>query len=245
MSEHFPGRKLRYYLTIPGPCPYLEGQEERKVFVHLPPLEAINVNDQLSAIGFRRSQNIAYRPACPSCRACQSVRIPVHGYQFNRTDKRIVKRNARVTRHFREAEATREQYDLLQKYLKVRHPDGGMMDMTWPDLVAMVEDTLVRTHIIEYRLDGQLIGCVLVDALNDGLSLVYSFYDPDLMNRSLGRYVILDHIEQAQRAGYANVYLGYWVKGSPKMDYKARYKPLEALTDFGWTEIDPDLDASD
>ena len=240
MSEHFPGRKLRYYLTIPGPCPYLPGQEERKVFVHLPPLEAISVNDQLSAIGFRRSQNIAYRPACQTCRACQSVRIPVKRYQLSKSDRRVVRTNADLTKAYVEAEASREQFDLLQRYLKARHPDGGMMDMSWPDLVAMVEDTLVRTHMIEYRLGEQLVACVLVDALNDGLSLVYSFYDPDLMSRSLGRYIILDHIDQADRAGYDHVYLGYWVKDSPKMDYKARYQPLEALTDLGWQPILPD-----
>ena len=241
MSEHFPGRKLRYYLTIPGPCPYLPGQEERKVFVHLPPLEAISVNDQLSAIGFRRSQNIAYRPACQTCRACQSVRIPVKRYQLSKSDRRVVKTNTDLTKAFVEAEASREQFDLLQRYLKARHPDGGMMDMSWPDLVAMVEDTLVRTHMIEYRLGDQLIACVLVDALNDGLSLVYSFYDPDMMSRSLGRYIILDHIDQAERAGYDYVYLGYWVKDSPKMDYKARYQPLEGLTDQGWQPIFPDV----
>jgi arginine-tRNA-protein transferase len=241
MSEHFPGRKLRYYLTIPGPCPYLPGQEERKVFVHLPPLEAINVNDQLSAIGFRRSQNIAYRPACQTCHACQSVRIPVKRYELSKSDRRVIKTNADLAKAFVEAEASREQFDLLQRYLKARHPDGGMMDMSWPDLVAMVEDTLVRTHMIEYRLNGQLIACVLVDALNDGLSLVYSFYDPDLMSRSLGRNIILDHIDQAERAGYDYVYLGYWVKDSPKMDYKARYQPLEGLTDQGWQPIFPDV----
>ncbi|ESQ76197.1 arginyl-tRNA-protein transferase [Asticcacaulis sp. AC402] len=217
----------------------MPGQEERKVFVHLPPLEAISVNDQLSAIGFRRSQNIAYRPACQTCRACQSVRIPVRRYAFSKSDKRVLKVNADLVKIFVEAEASREQFDLLQKYLKTRHPDGGMMDMTWPDLVAMVEDTLVRTHLIEYRLDGRLVACVLVDALNDGLSLVYSFYDPDLMTRSLGRYIILDHVDQAARAGYDYVYLGYWVKGSPKMDYKARYQPLEGLTDLGWQTITP------
>lgn len=241
MSEHFPGRKLRYYLTIPGPCPYLAGQEERKVFVHLPPLEAISVNDQLSAIGFRRSQNIAYRPACQNCRACQSVRIPVKRYEMSKSDKRVMKANADLSKAFVEAEASREQFDLLQRYLKARHPDGGMMDMSWPDLVAMVEDTLVRTHMIEYRLGEQLVACVLVDALNDGLSLVYSFYDPDMMSRSLGRYIILDHIDQSDRAGYDYVYLGYWVKDSPKMDYKARYQPLEGLTDQGWQPIFPDV----
>jgi leucyl-tRNA---protein transferase len=241
MTEPFLGRKLRYYLTIPGPCPYLPDQEERKVFVHLPPLEAVQVNDQLSALGFRRSQNIAYRPACQACRACQSVRIPVQQYTHSRTDRRIMRKNSDLMKGFLEAEASREHYDLLQRYLYARHPDGGMIDMSWPDLVAMIEDTLVRTHIIEYRLEGQLVGCVLVDALNDGLSMVYSFYDPEMMNRSLGRYIILDHIDQARRAGYNYVYLGYWVKGSPKMDYKARFQPLEGLTDQGiWLPINPE-----
>jgi leucyl-tRNA---protein transferase len=241
MTEPFLGRKLRYYLTIPGPCPYLPDQEERKVFVHLPPLEAVQVNDQLSALGFRRSQNIAYRPACQACRACQSVRIPVQQYVHSRTDRRTLRKNADLMKGFLESEASREHYELLQRYLSARHPDGGMIDMSWPDLVAMIEDTLVRTHIIEYRLDARLVGCVLVDALNDGLSMVYSFYDPDLMNRSLGRYIILDHIDQARRAGYNYVYLGYWVKGSPKMDYKARFQPLEGLTDQGvWQPINPD-----
>lgn len=239
MTEPFLGRKLRYYLTIPGPCPYLPDQEERKVFVHLPPLEAIQVNDQLSALGFRRSQNIAYRPACQTCRACQSVRIPVSEYALSRTDRKIMKRNTDLTKTLVEAEASREHYDLLQRYLYARHPDGGMIDMSWPDLVAMIEDTLVRTHIIEYRLEGRLVGAVLVDALNDGLSMVYSFYDPELLSRSLGRFIILDHIDQAHRAGYPYVYLGYWVKGSPKMDYKARFQPLEGLTDQGvWARID-------
>ncbi len=209
------------------------------MFVHLPPLEAIGVNDQLSAIGFRRSQNIAYRPACQNCRACQSVRIPVKRYVASKSDRRVMKANKDLFKAFVEAEASREQFDLLQKYLKARHPDGGMMDMSWPDLVAMIEDTLVRTHLIEYRLDGRLVACVLVDALNDGLSLVYSFYDPSLMTRSLGRFIILDHVDQAARSGYDYVYLGYWVKDSPKMDYKARYQPLEGLTDFGWQEINP------
>lgn len=239
-DQQFPGRKLRYYLTIPGPCPYLEGQEERKVFVHLPPLEAVSISDQLSAIGFRRSQNIAYRPACQMCNACQSVRIPVRDYALSKSDRRVLKANEDLTKALVEPEATREQFELLQRYLEHRHPDGGMMDMTWPDLVAMIEDTLVRTHIIEYRLEGRLVGAVLVDALNDGLSMVYSFYDPELMSRSLGRFIILDHIAQAQRSGYAYVYLGYWVKNSPKMDYKARYKPLESLTDYGWLPVHSD-----
>ena len=244
MTEPFLGRKLRYFMTVPGPCPYLEGREERKVFVHLPPLEAVAVNDHLSKLGFRRSQNIAYRPACIACQACRSVRIPVDEFTPSRTDRRILKKNNDLKRSLREAEATPEQFELLKAYLAIRHPDGGMIDMDWSDMVAMIEDTLVRTHIVEYRLKDRLVAAILVDAMSDGLSLVYCFYDPEMTKRSLGRFVILDHIHQAQQSGYGYVYLGYWVKGSPKMDYKGQFRPLEGLNDDGiWVSLPSKLEA--
>jgi arginine-tRNA-protein transferase len=233
-DSSFPGRKLRYYLSQPAPCPYLEGKEERKVFVHLPAHEAVMINDQLSHIGFRRSQNIAYRPACLNCNACQSIRIPVADYPYSRSDRRLLAKNADLSKSLVEAVATEEQFALLQTYLAARHPDGGMVDMRFSDMQAMVEDTLVRSHIIEYRKDERLVAAVLIDALGDGLSMVYSFYAPDLEARSLGHFMILDHINQAKIAGYSFVYLGYFVEGSPKMGYKARYRPHELLGQFGW-----------
>ena len=133
-----------------------------------------------------------------------------------------------------------EQFELLRRYLTARHAEGGMADMGWHDYVAMVEDTAVRTHLVEYRTPsedggpGDLIACVLVDLLADGLSLVYSFYDPTMPRRSLGSFVILDHIAQALAGGHPYVYLGYWVAGSTKMDYKARFSPLEVLKPGGW-----------
>jgi len=143
-----------------------------------------------------------------------------------------------------EAEATLEQFELLRRYLTARHPGGGMADMGWPDFVAMVEDTAVRTHLVEYRAPstdngpGDLTACALVDRLGDGLSLVYSFYDPDHPRRSLGSFAILDHIRHAARLGLPFVYLGYWVEGSHKMDYKAKFRPLELLRPSGWTRLD-------
>ena len=240
MTQHFPTRQLRFFLTSPSPCPYLPGRDERKVFAHLPLSEGATVNDSLTQVGFRRSQNIAYRPACDSCDACVSARIPVDGYPLARSERRILDRNADLERHLVEAEATMEQFDLLRRYLSARHSSGGMADMTWPDYVAMVEDTAVRTHLVEYRAPsgdhgpGDLIACVLVDILHDGLSLVYSFYDPTLTRRSLGSFVILDNVVQAQTVGLAYVYLGYWVSGSVKMAYKARFNPLEVLKPGGW-----------
>ncbi|HJV42195.1 arginyltransferase [Caulobacter sp.] len=241
MTQHFPTRQLRFFLTAPTPCPYLPGREERKVFAHLPLSDGPTVNDSLTQVGFRRSQNIAYRPACETCRACQSARAPAADYVLSRSERKVLNRNDDLERHLVEAEATLEQFELLRRYLLARHAEGGMAEMTWPDYVAMVEDTAVRTHLIEYRRKsqdrgpGDLIACVLVDVLADGLSLVYSFYDPDQTRRSLGSFIILDHIVQAQESGLPYVYLGYWVPGSEKMAYKARFSPLEILKPGGWS----------
>jgi arginine-tRNA-protein transferase len=240
VTQHFPTRQLRFFLTAPTRCPYLPGREERKVFAHLPLSDGPTVNDSLTQVGFRRSQNIAYRPACETCRACQSARAPTTDYVFSRSERKVLARNGDLERHLVESEATLEQFELLRRYLLTRHADGGMAEMTWPDYVAMVEDTAVRTHLIEYRrrsLDrgpGDLIACVLVDVLADGLSLVYSFYEPDQTRRSLGSFIILDHLIQATQTGLPYVYLGYWVPGSEKMAYKARFSPLEILKPGGW-----------
>jgi arginyl-tRNA--protein-N-Asp/Glu arginylyltransferase len=243
VSQLFPSRQLRFFLTAPQPCPYLPARFERKVFAHLPLSEGAAVNDALTQGGFRRSQNIAYRPACEACEACVSARIPVARYAFSRSERRVLERNDDLVRCMVEAEATMEQFELLRRYLEVRHADGGMAEMNWPDYVAMVEDTSVRTHVIEYRArtdgpgPGALIACVLVDALNDGLSMVYSFFDPGFEKRSLGSFMILDHVVQAGAAGIPYVYLGYWVQGSNKMAYKARYDPIELLRADGWVAM--------
>jgi len=240
VTHHFATRQLRFFLTAPSACPYLPGRSERKVFAHLPLTEGPVINDTLTEVGFRRSQNIAYRPACDGCDSCVSARIPVEDYPFARSERRVLDRNADLSRHLVEAEATLEQFELLRRYLLARHSEGGMADMVWADYVAMVEDTAVRTHLIEYRLPsddrgpGELIACALVDMLKDGLSLVYSYYDPALARRSLGSFVILDHVRQAQAARVPYVYLGYWVSGSVKMAYKARFNPLEVLRPGGW-----------
>ena len=215
------------------------------MFAHLPLSDGALTNDSLSQVGFRRSQNIAYRPACEACDACVSARIPVREYDFSRSERRILDRSEDLSRHVVEAEATMEQFDLLRRYLLARHAEGGMAEMGWPDYVAMVEDTAVRTHMVEYRGPsrdrgpGDLIACALVDHLADGLSLVYSFFEPGLAKRSLGSFIILDHVIQAKKDQIPYVYLGYWVSGSAKMAYKARFDPIEVLRQTGWTELSP------
>lgn len=240
VTQHFPTRQIRFFLTAPTPCPYLPDRFERKVFAHLPLVDGASINDSLTQVGFRRSQNIAYRPACEACAACVSARIPTRDYQFSRSERKVMARNGDLQRHLVEAEATLEQFDLLRRYLQTRHAGGGMAEMTWPDYVAMVEDTAVRTHVLEYRQPatdggpGDLIACALVDTMGDGLSLVYSFYEPTLTRRSLGSYMILDHVAQAGVIDAEYVYLGYWVRGSSKMNYKIRFSPIELLRPEGW-----------
>jgi arginyl-tRNA--protein-N-Asp/Glu arginylyltransferase len=244
VTKPFPTKNLRFFLTAPSPCPYLPGKRERKVFTGLDGLDAENLHDVLTHAGFRRSQNIAYRPSCDACEACVSARVPAERFEFSRRWRKIMAKNADLSRGLRRAEATEEQFWLLRRYLSSRHTHGGMADMTMGDYAAMVEETAVRTHVVEYRhtggpKKGELAAAALVDVLADGLSLVYSFFDPDDAKRSLGIYTILDHIQQARAAGYAHVYLGYWIPGSEKMDYKAHFRPLELLLGGEWRLYEP------
>jgi len=228
----------QFFLTPGGPCPYLPGRTERKVFARLGGNLAQPLSEALTHSGFRRSQSIAYRPACEGCSACVSVRIKADLFEASRNHKRIQRRSDDLVRAEVTAEATREQFALLRTYLDSRHPGGGMSDMGLFDYVAMVEETPVDTRIVEYRgQSGILLACALTDRLKDGLSMVYSFFHPGEEARSLGTYMILDHVRAAREAGLPYVYLGYWVRGSEKMDYKVRFAPLEALGQNGWEPL--------
>ncbi len=283
----------QFYLTAPSPCPYLPGKEERKVFTHLVGERAGELNNILTQGGFRRSQSIAYRPACEGCRCCVSVRVIAKEFRPTRSMRRIANRSADIASEMRLAVPTSEQYAIFRAYLDSRHRDGGMADMTVLDYAMMVEDSHIETRIIEYRrrepapcpippageerannpkppadssnkqplqngeskpkslaalagADGEagcrragdLVAVALTDVLGDGLSMVYSFFDPDESVRSLGTLMVLDHIARAQRMGLSYVYLGYWVRGSRKMDYKRRFLPQERLTPDGWARVD-------
>ncbi|MEE2566696.1 arginyltransferase [Hyphobacterium marinum] len=239
MTHPFSTRQIPFFLTAPGPCPYLPGREERKLFTRLDPGEGPALNDALTHAGFRRSQSVLYRPACEGCHACQSVRIPVSRFEWTRSAKRILKRNANLEREETVAQGTAEQYDLLSRYLDTRHGDGDMAGMSFADYLMMVEDGAQRTDIVEYRDEtGRLRAGALIDRLKDGPSLLYSFFDPDDQARSPGRFMILDAVRWARQNGFEHVYLGYWVPGSEKMDYKARYRPVEVLTSSGWRDLE-------
>jgi len=233
----------QFYLTAPSPCPYLPGKEERKVFTHLVGERAPELNDLLTHGGFRRSQSIAYRPACEACRACVSVRVVAEDFRPTRSMRRVLDRNADMSAEMRTAMPTSEQYSIFRAYLDSRHHDGGMADMTVLDYAMMVEDSHVETKMVEYRHlapggGRDLLAVALTDVLSDGLSMVYSFYEPEVADRSLGTFMILDHIARARRMELPYVYLGYWVRGSRKMDYKGRFLPQERLMPEGWVRAE-------
>lgn len=239
-----PVRFPRFFVTSPAPCPYLPDRTERKVFTELKGEHADALNDALSRIGFRRSQTVAYRPSCVDCGACVSVRVVAGEFRPSATQRRNLTRNGDLVVTECMPWASAEQYDLLRRYLSARHPGGGMAQMDESDFADMVEHTPVTSFVIEYRepgdgiTPGRLVGACLTDRQGDGLSMVYSFYDPDHEARSgLGNFIILDHIRRAARSGLPYVYLGYWVEGSQRMQYKIRYRPLEKLGREGWERI--------
>lgn len=246
MTHPFSTRQIPFYLTAAGPCPYLPGRQERKLFTRLDPAEGPGLNDALTHAGFRRSQGVLYRPACEMCDACHSARIPVERFNWTRSFRRVMRRNAGLTRDEKPAEATAEQYALLTRYLDSRHGDGDMAGMSYGEFVLMVEDGAQRTDMVEYRdTDGRLRACALVDRLKDGPSLLYSFFEPDDAGRSPGTFMVLDAVRWTAANGFSNVYLGYWVPGSRKMDYKSRFSPLEVLTRTGWQGLDEIFDDAD
>jgi len=238
VSDQSVVRFPRFYLTAPAACPYLPEKQERKVFTYLSGAMAPMVNDALTNMGFRRSQSIAYKPACDLCSACISVRVVVDGFKPGRTFRRITARGQDIRREVKPARANAEQYNLLKRYLLSRHASGGMADMGLFDYAAMIEDTPIHTQLIEYRRQGVLIAACLTDQLETGLSMVYSFYDPVMEDQSLGSYMVLDHIALAKSRSLPYVYLGYWIEQSRKMAYKIRFSPLEALGPNGWAALD-------
>jgi len=243
---HVPGltRGLRFYVTGASPCPYLPDQIERKGFTQLSQENPDALHNLLSNAGFRRSQSVAYRPACPSCNACRSVRVDVQNFRASRNQRRILRLNKDLVRHPVEAKASREHFRLLKRYLRSRHDGGGMSEMGYREFCSMVNDSPVKTAMFEYRetteAGSKLVAVSLTDMMRDGLSMVYTFFDPDLKRQSLGTCLILDHIAQAAQLGVPHVYLGYWIKGSPKMDYKRRFRPLEVLDGNTWRQLSDD-----
>ena len=240
-----PFRFPRFFVTSPSPCPYLPGRQERKVFTELGGPHAGELNDALGRIGFRRSQSVAYRPSCAGCSACVSVRVVTNEFAPNASQRKLIRRNDDLEVTACRAWATDEQFQLLRRYLAVRHPGGGMAGMDEGDYADMVEQSPVNSFIVEYReptrngVRGRLIGACLTDQQADGLSMIYSFFEADdAGRRGLGNVIIMDHILRARAVGLGYVYLGYWIEGSARMAYKTRFRPIERLGPNGWSRME-------
>ncbi len=246
MSAAF--RFPRFFMTNAGPCPYLPGKTERKVFTELSGEHASELNDALGRIGFRRSQNVAYRPSCADCTACVSVRIVASEFKPNATQRRLIKRNSDLLVTACKPWSTAEQFALLQRYLTNRHPTGGMTEMDEVDFADMVEQSPVDTFVIEYRergtagRPGKLVGACLTDRQGDGLSMIYSFFDPDpratawaLAATSSSTMCCAPSVRACLMCISA---IG--VEGSERMGYKVRYRPIERLGRAGWERFEPE-----
>lgn len=222
------------------PCPYLPGRIERQLYAELGGPAPREVFRRLSLGGFRRSHHIVYRPACPRCTACLPVRVDVAGFNRTRAWRRVMRRNADLTARNVGVEITDEQYQLFRTYIRSRHGEGDMAGMDRRDFASMVVSSPVDSSLVEFRdKDGRLICVCLTDRLPDGLSAVYSFYDPAMASRSLGSFMILRLLEQARSEGLPYLYLGFWIADSRKMAYKARFRPLQVFGPEGWTTLPP------
>ena len=229
----------QFFVTASQECPYLRNQLERKLFTPISKRDGESINNTLSKQGFRRSQNVLYRPACSECTECLSARISVNKFTISRSQKRLLNSNKYIFREYNQPKASLEQFDLFTSYINTRHNEGGMVGMDYLEYQSMIEETHVNTRLIHYRgKEGELLGICLTDVLDDGLSMVYSFYNSSSKYKSLGTYMILDHIKLATETNQDYVYLGYWVKGSSKMEYKSSFSETEVFFENKWVPLD-------
>jgi len=217
-------------------CPYLPGKTEQRVVTTLTGPEAEKYHDRLTMAGYRRSHNIIYVPSCPGCNACVTVRVDANAFEPSSSQRRTMRKNRDLNVSELDSIATEEQFVLFQRYQQIRHRDGDMATMNRDDYRALVEETPVRTSIFEFRHSEtqNLLAVCLMDRVENGLSAVYSFYDPDMKSRGLGNYMILWAIEFSRMQGLDYLYLGFWIENCRKMDYKMNFQPLEKRTRDGW-----------
>ena len=226
--------RLKFYATQPHPCSYLPDEQATTLFLDPSQPMDTQVYAELSALGFRRSGDHLYRPHCQNCNACIPARIPAELFSANRQQRRIVKRNLDLDVHQVIPAFTDEYYELYVRYIEQRHADGDMFPPSREQFSTFLVRDLPFSCFYEFRLAGQLLAIAVTDLLPNGLSAVYTFYDPDAAARGLGTFMILDHVRRAKQLGLPYVYLGYWVEGSRKMDYKRRFLPQEHLGPDGW-----------
>ena len=228
---------LAVRLSMRSECPYIAGRTEQRVAVDIS--QNPTLHDQMARAGFRRVENWVYKPACPGCNACVPWRVDTANFKMGRNLSRIWRINDDLTRHIAPISPTAEHYSLFKCYIDTRHGDGQMASMGHDEFVSMIENSPIESVLLNYvDDDGKLIGTVLTDVQNDGLSAVYSFFDPAETKRSLGTYMIMDMIDFAKQLGLPWLYLGYYVEDSSKMYYKARFQPASVFIEGQWRKYE-------
>ena len=229
--------RLKFYATQPHPCSYLPDEQATTLFLDPSQPMDIELYAQLSTLGFRRSGDHLYRPHCQDCQACVPARIPAGRFSPNRQQRKILRRNADLKVGWAAPRLTEEYYDLYLRYIETRHADGDMYPPSREQFDTFLVSDLPYSRFIEFRLDEQLLAVAVTDILPNGLSAVYTFFDPQQEQRSLGRFAILWQITEARRMGLHALYLGYWIRNCRKMAYKTQYRPIELLVNQRWTAI--------
>ncbi len=240
MYDHSPPhhRRLAVYATGEHACAYLPERTARTLFVD--PREPLSggTYDHLMLQGFRRSGDYIYRPSCPNCSACQSLRIPVKAFRYSRRHRRCIKRNAAVTVHAAPPQFRSEHFELYRRYIAARHPGSQMDDLSAEQYYEFLTAAWCDTVFYEFRDQGELIAVTVTDHLPNSLSAVYTFFDPDRSAQSLGTLAILWLIDEARRSRLPHVYLGYWIAECDKMRYKSDFRPHEIFTSKGWQRVE-------
>ncbi len=232
-----PFANLQFYATAPYPCSYLPGRLARSQVATPSYLIDSPTYSHLVAAGFRRSGAFTYRPYCDHCHACTPVRVVVEQYAPNRAQRRCIKANADLVTRAMELKFSHEHYALYRRYQSQRHPGGGMDHDSREQYSHFLLQSNVNTRLVEFRDRGQLLMIAIMDELVDGLSSVYTFFDPDLARRSLGTYSVLWQIAEARRCKLPYIYLGYWIAESRKMSYKTDFQPIEGLVQGSWERL--------
>jgi len=226
-----------FYLSNTEPCPYLTNRDEKKIFLIMNDINKSNEYEFLIKNGFRRSHNILYNQICDGCNSCKSIRIMVNGFKLSKSNKRIINKNKNLFTKRLTNNPSIEQFKLFKRYLEFKHSNSEMNEMKYEDYCKMFNSPGIETKILEYFYNNKLIACVISDFLKDSISMVYSFYSDFFLRNSIGKFVILEHFLLAKELGKEYVYLGYWVEGSNKMDYKNKFNSSQILKDNKWIKI--------